>query len=61
MLLGYEGLGAGFCIFCLYSIMWFISCAHMVVRLKLYGWLDQKGCWFGGFGQSVCGWVVSRM
>ncbi len=34
MLLGYEGLGAGFCIFCLYSIIWFISCACVVIRLK---------------------------
>ena len=56
MLLGYEGLGAGFCIFCLYSIMWFISCAHMVVLLKLYGWLDHLGVL-----DRVCGRVVSRM
>ena len=34
MLLGYEGLGTGFCIFCLYSIIWFISCACVVIRLK---------------------------
>ena len=61
MLLGYEGLGAGFCIFCLYSIIWFISCACVVIRLKYVRVAGSNGMLVRGSGRSACGWVVSRM
>ena len=56
MLLGYEGLGADFCIFCLYSIIWFISCACVVIRLKYVRVAGSNGMLVRGFW-TECVWM----